>query len=131
MVLSLTSDCKAIERRSFLPGDLIGAVFATDALLDATSDVAILEAMLAFEAALVRACQDVGLVPDAFADEIVTACDVTSFDIHALARDARGGGNPAIPLVKALRSKLSPGSVSGQHGSRPDLQSRHVSRGAA
>ncbi len=115
MVLSLTSDCKAIERRSFLPGDLIGAVFATDALLDATSDVAILEAMLAFEAALVRACQDVGLVPDAFADEIVTACDVASFDVHALARDARGGGNPAIPLVKTLRSKLSPGAMRWVH----------------
>jgi 3-carboxy-cis,cis-muconate cycloisomerase len=77
-----------------------------------------LQAMLDFEAALARACARAGLVPPEAAEEIASACSADHFDPAALARGGASAGNPAVPLVAALRAQL-PDSVAG-----------HVHRGA-
>jgi 3-carboxy-cis,cis-muconate cycloisomerase len=57
----------------------------------------------------------VGLVPQAAADEIATACRAELYDAAALAADARAAGNPAIPLVRALTARLSPAAAAHVH----------------
>lgn len=68
----------------------------------ATSDSALLRAMLDAEAALTRAQAAVGLVPEAAADAVVEAAVADRFDPRSIALRARGGGNPVIPLVADL-----------------------------
>jgi 3-carboxy-cis,cis-muconate cycloisomerase len=74
-----------------------------DALFD---DRARLQGMLDFEAALARAEAAAGVIPNAAVAAIVHACDATRFDIAALGAATALSGNPAIPLVKALTSKV-------------------------
>lgn len=78
----------------------------TDELLDATSDGAWVQAMLDAEAALALAEADVGVIPSAAAEAIASACDASRFDPAALGRSARDGGNPVIPLVRALAGQV-------------------------
>ena len=81
---------------------LLGPLFASEAMAAAFSDVARLQGMLDFEAALARAEASVGLFPAATAESIARACRADLFDIPALARDTAEAGNPAIPMVKQL-----------------------------
>ncbi|NKZ08731.1 3-carboxy-cis,cis-muconate cycloisomerase [Actinomadura latina] len=69
----------------------------------ATSDLAYLTAMLDAEAALARAQARLGIVPAAAAEAIAAAADAGRFDLAAVARRARGSGNPVVPLVADLR----------------------------
>lgn len=62
--------------------------------------------MLDFEAGLARACATAGLIPGEAAVAITAACRVEQFDVSAIGREAAGGGNPAIPLVAALKRQL-------------------------
>ena len=71
------------------------------------SDAAWLEAMLRFEVALARAACDCGLLPEAAAQAIEAAAEPSCFDAAALGREAISGGNPAIPLVAALRRRVA------------------------
>ncbi|WP_295625446.1 lyase family protein [uncultured Corynebacterium sp.] len=84
------------------------------------SDEAFLAAILEFEAALTRAAAAIDADTDADADAETDADDVDgadaravadlidSFDIDvpAISRASAGGGNPAIPLVKALKERV-------------------------
>jgi 3-carboxy-cis,cis-muconate cycloisomerase len=79
------------------------AIFVPQGLRDAVSDRAWLEAMLEAERALARASAAVGVVPDGAAARIVEACSVDRYDVESLAREGRVVGNPAEPLVRALR----------------------------
>jgi 3-carboxy-cis,cis-muconate cycloisomerase len=81
-------------------------IFVPDAIRAATSDVAWLQAMLDFEAALAAAEAEAGLIPKEAAEAIAAACDAGAFDPEAIAREARSTGIPVVPLVAALRSKL-------------------------
>lgn len=70
--------------------------------IELTSDAAWLQALVDAELALSRALVDVGLAPDwmmAVADSLT---DASQLDLAAIATQARGGGNPVIPLVKHL-----------------------------
>jgi len=69
----------------------------------ATSDLAYLAAMLDAEAALARAQARLGIIPAAAAEAITAAADAGRFDVVAVARRARGSGNPVVPLVADLR----------------------------
>jgi 3-carboxy-cis,cis-muconate cycloisomerase len=69
-------------------------------------DVACLQNMLDFEAALARAEAAVGVIPLGAASPIVKACKADRFDIAALADAATKSGNLAIPLVKALTAEV-------------------------
>jgi 3-carboxy-cis,cis-muconate cycloisomerase len=79
-------------------------IFVPDAMRDAVSDQAWLEAMLAAEAALARAQARVGLIPAEAAHEVAEDCRVELHDLAALAREARSAGNPVPALVAAARS---------------------------
>ncbi|MGD6742037.1 3-carboxy-cis,cis-muconate cycloisomerase [Streptomyces sp. BH106] len=75
-----------------------------------TSEEAFLQALLDAEAGLTRAQSSLGLAPAA-AGEAVTAVAVAErFDVRDLARRARGGGNPVIPLVADLTAAVSEAS---------------------
>jgi 3-carboxy-cis,cis-muconate cycloisomerase len=77
----------------------------TAALVDGPAWI---QAMLDFEAALARACAQAGLIPTEAAEQIAGACRVELFDVAAIGRAAAGPGNPAGPLVSALRAVLPP-----------------------
>ncbi len=70
------------------------------------------QAMLDFEAALARSCASAGLVPVEAADAITAACHVEQFDVAEIGAGVAGPGNPAAPLIGALRAKL-PESAAG------------------
>jgi 3-carboxy-cis,cis-muconate cycloisomerase len=70
-------------------------------------DVAYLQNMLDFEAALARAEAATGVIPPAVAGPIANACRASSFDLAALAEAATRSGNLAIPLVKALTADVA------------------------
>ena len=82
------------------------AIFVPDELADAVSDRAWLEAMLAAERALVQAQARVGVAPAAAASAVAAACDAALYDAHELAEQGRATGNPAEPLVRALRERV-------------------------
>lgn len=81
------------------------------------SDAACLDALVTAEVALARAYRELGVAPAAAVDEIETAfgwqgglrgCREHGIDPASLAAAAVAGGNPVIPLVAALRERVSP-----------------------
>ncbi|WP_037608879.1 3-carboxy-cis,cis-muconate cycloisomerase [Streptacidiphilus rugosus] len=72
-----------------------------------TGDAAFLDALLDAETALVRAQAELGLAP-APAVAAITAATAACRDPRALARRARAGGNPVIPLVADLSAAAGP-----------------------
>jgi 3-carboxy-cis,cis-muconate cycloisomerase len=71
------------------------------------SDSARVQAMLDVEVALVEAEAHAGLVPASAIEPIRRAATVEGLDLAGLARDAADAGNLAIPLVRALRSRVA------------------------
>ena len=61
-------------------GGLLAPLFAPDAMLEAVSDRAWLEAMLEFEAALAAAQARAGVIPGEAADRIAACCEAERFD---------------------------------------------------
>jgi 3-carboxy-cis,cis-muconate cycloisomerase len=88
-------------------GMLLGPLFSTEAMASVFSDTARLQAMLDVEAALAHAEAATGVIPAAAAQAIGAACRAELFDLEALGRAAVDGGNPAIPLVKALTATVA------------------------
>jgi 3-carboxy-cis,cis-muconate cycloisomerase len=86
--------------------DLLAPIFASDAMRAAFSDLALLQAMLDFEAALARAEGRTGVIPESAVQPIADACRADRYDIAEIGRAAALAGNPAIPLVKALTSAV-------------------------
>ena len=80
-----------------------GPLFVPEQLLAAVSDRAWFEAMLEFESALARAEAAAGIVPAEAAEAIAAACRVELYDLGELLEQGRAVGNPAEPLVRALR----------------------------
>jgi 3-carboxy-cis,cis-muconate cycloisomerase len=87
---------------------LFDGVLASGRVRQAVDDRAWLQAMLDVEAGLARAQARAGLLPADHAEAIARACRADAFDLAALGRDAASGGNPVIPLVRAL-SRAVPG----------------------
>ena len=85
----------------------------TAEMLDAFGDPALLRAALRFEAALARAEASEGLIPREHAVAVEAAC--AGFDIENLAEEAAHAGTLAIPLVAALRARLSPEAARSLH----------------
>ena len=81
-----------------------GQLFVPAPLLEAVSESAWVQAMLDAELALARAEAKAGVIPDDAASAIAGSCRSEVFDPAALARDGRSSGNPAEPLVRALRA---------------------------
>ncbi|MBO1330837.1 3-carboxy-cis,cis-muconate cycloisomerase [Streptomyces sp. VRA16 Mangrove soil] len=76
-----------------------------------TSEEAFLQALLDAEAGLTRAQAALGLAPAAAAAAVTAAAVAGRFDVRDLARRARAGGNPVIPLVADLTA-----AVDAEHG---------------
>ncbi len=83
-----------------------GPLFVPEQILDAVSDRAWFEAMLEVESALARAEAAAGVVPDAAAAAIGDACRLELYDIGELLEQGREVGNPAEPLVRAVRRQV-------------------------
>ncbi len=83
-----------------------GLLFVPEPLLEAVSDGAWVQAMLDAEAALARAEAEAGVVRAEAAAAIGEKCRVELFDPTALAEEGRAVGNPAEPLVRALRKEV-------------------------
>lgn len=83
------------------------SLFVPVAFRDAVSDEAWLARMLDVERALVTALSHAGVVPAPAAAAIADACRPSLFDIGALAEAGRAVGNPAEPLVRALRDGIA------------------------
>jgi 3-carboxy-cis,cis-muconate cycloisomerase len=79
------------------------AIFIPRDLAAAVSDEAWLEAMLEAERALANAGARAGVIPAESAAAIAAACRAERFDIAQLAAAGHATGNPAEPLVRALR----------------------------
>jgi 3-carboxy-cis,cis-muconate cycloisomerase len=85
---------------------LFGAIFVPPPLRAALSDRAWVQAMLDAERALAVVEARLGVIPAGVAGEIAAACDADRFDPEQLGLDARKVGNPAEPLVRALREEV-------------------------
>jgi 3-carboxy-cis,cis-muconate cycloisomerase len=81
-------------------------IFVPAALREAVSDSAWLAAMLEAERALADASAAVGVVPAVAAAEIGEQCEPDRYDLDAILAEARLVGNPAEPLVRALRERV-------------------------
>jgi 3-carboxy-cis,cis-muconate cycloisomerase len=86
---------------------LLASMLSSAAMRAVCNDMASLQNMLDFEAALARAEAAAGAIPASAADPITSACRAESFDTAALAEAATKAGNLAIPLVKALTANVA------------------------
>lgn len=87
--------------------ELFDGVFGATAVVAATDDAAIVDALCEAETGLARACARAGLIDLPVALEIAAACDeVRRLDSSELARRSVAGGNPVIPLVAELRARV-------------------------
>jgi 3-carboxy-cis,cis-muconate cycloisomerase len=89
-----------------MPG-LYHSVFACQPVDDLFTAKGQLRAMLAFEQALARAQAAVGVVPAPAATVIATVCAEEAWELEQLAEQTLLAGNPAIPLVNALRRRVA------------------------
>ncbi|MEU8202243.1 lyase family protein [Streptosporangium sp. NPDC049046] len=89
----------------FWPGDERAGELMSDAYL--------LQAMVRVEAAWLSALVDAGLVPAS--DDVDLTALVTADDVEAIALGAESGGNPVIPLVKLLRSRVGEDAAAWLH----------------
>jgi 3-carboxy-cis,cis-muconate cycloisomerase len=96
-------------------GGLFDGVLARGRVREAVDDRAWLQAMLDVEAGLARAEARAGLLPAEHAEAIARACRADAFDLAALGRDAASGGNPVIPLVRALTDAVPGPAAAGVH----------------
>src|SRR5258708_6201716 len=86
---------------------LLAPMLSSAAMRAVCDDVAYLQHMLDFEAALARAEAATGVIPASAAGPIAKACKANSFDLAALAEAATRSGNLAIPLVQALTADVA------------------------
>lgn len=96
-------------------GGLFGEILARGRVREATGDRSWLQAMLDVEAALARAQAAAGLVAAGHADAITAACRAERYDIDALGAAAAAVGNPAAPLVRALRAEVGDPAAADVH----------------
>jgi len=86
---------------------LLAPMLSSAAMRAICDDVACLQNMLDFEAALARAEAAIGVIPASATGPIAAACNAKAFDLAALAEAATKSGNLAIPLVKALTAAVA------------------------
>src|SRR6185437_5062048 len=86
---------------------LLAPMLSSSAMRAICEDMAYLQRMLDFEAALARAEAATGIIPKDAAGPVGSACKADAFDMAALAEAATRSGNLAIPLVKALTAAVA------------------------
>ena len=96
-------------------GGLFGEVLARGRVREAVGDRAWLQAMLDVEAALARAQAAAGVIATEHAKAIAAACRAERYDVDALGVQAAAVGNPAAPLVRALRAQVGDPAAGDVH----------------
>jgi 3-carboxy-cis,cis-muconate cycloisomerase len=96
-------------------GGLFDAVLARGRAREAVADEAWLQAMLDVEAALARALAGADVIPAEHADAIVGACRAELFDVATIGAEAANVGNPAEPVVRALRARVGGAAAGDVH----------------
>ncbi|WBL20160.1 lyase family protein [Citricoccus sp. NR2] len=91
---------------------LLNPGWAASVVAGMTSDHSFLKTLLDVEACWTEVLADVGMVSVEQAEAARSATDPASYDLVALAREAQGGGNPLIPVLKAMRSRVGSASTS-------------------
>ncbi|MDB5618619.1 3-carboxy-cis,cis-muconate cycloisomerase [Tardiphaga sp.] len=86
---------------------LLAPLLSSPAMRDVCDDLATLQHMLDFEAALARAEAATGVIPASAVPAIEAACRAERFDLAELADAAPRSGNLAIPLVKMLTAEVA------------------------
>jgi 3-carboxy-cis,cis-muconate cycloisomerase len=86
---------------------LLAPMLSSAAMRAVCDDVAYLQHMLDFEAALAHAEAAAGVIPASATGPIAKACKAEAFELAALAEAATRSGNLAIPLVKALTAAVA------------------------
>ena len=94
---------------------LLSGLFSHGPVAAQTSDVALLQAMLDVEVALLRALAKAGLAPAHAADEVAGAADASAFDLAAIGRGSADQGTPVPAMLSALRSRLSDDAAAHLH----------------
>lgn len=94
---------------------LLSPYWAGTPVAEATGDAAVLRAILDVEVALAAGQARLGLVPDAAAAAIRAAAAGLTLDAADIAGQARGGGNPIIPLLADLRAAVAPDTAGFVH----------------
>lgn len=85
--------------------EVFAAIVANTPVRTETDDAALIRALLRTESALTRAQADAGFVSEDAAAAVERACAM-DFDLNSLVRDTSLGGNPVIPLVEQIRSRV-------------------------
>jgi 3-carboxy-cis,cis-muconate cycloisomerase len=88
------------------PSALHGPLFSSVAMRALVTDQARLQRMLDVEAALARAEEKEGVIPQGLAAVIGKACDAHLYDAAEIGEAAAQAGNLAIPLVDAVRAQV-------------------------
>lgn len=88
-------------------GELFAALQERGGVAAEVADGSWLRAMLEAQAALARALVDVGRLEAEHGEAIIAAARAESFDPAEVGRSAESPGNPAAPLVKALRAQVA------------------------
>lgn len=108
------TDTAAHTRLLFAPGDLRGA--------EAIDDVALVSALGDVESAWINAQAHAGLISSDDRAEAVEGIEATtrsllsdSAELETLAADAESGGNPVIPFLKTVRTRLGPDASRALH----------------
>ena len=91
------------------------ALFAPPEVLATVSDQAWLRAMLVAERALAVAEAKVGVITRDSAGAIIVCCDPDRFDLATLISEGRRAGDPAEPLVRALREAVGGDAAKDVH----------------
>jgi 3-carboxy-cis,cis-muconate cycloisomerase len=94
---------------------LLSGLFSHGPVTAQTSDLALLQAMLDVEVALMRALARAGLAPAQAATEVAQAADASSFDVAAIGRGTADTGTPVPAMLSALRSRLSDEAAAHLH----------------
>ena len=90
-----------------MSASIFDSFLTTPDMIAAFDDEAVVQGMLAFEAALARAQAAEGLIPLSAASAIGAVCKAQLYDIPALVRAGRKAGALAIPLVKELQKTVA------------------------
>ena len=86
---------------------LFDRFLSTPEILEVFEARPFVQAMFDFEAALARAEAAEGVIPDAAAAKIASACRVEAYDLDALISTGANAGSLAIPLVKRLTEAVA------------------------
>jgi 3-carboxy-cis,cis-muconate cycloisomerase len=94
---------------------LLSGLFTHGPVADEVGELALLQAMLDVEVALMRALCRAGIAPGEAATELVGVADATKFDLAEIGRGTADTGTPVPAMLSALRARLSDDAAAHLH----------------